>query len=118
MKNTIRNASFALVLVALITGATVASEHYGIEVMSVDTTANGEQLVTVHTQAPLGSWVAAYVNHGNGDELLEFRPITPEGIEVMMFPGADPHNRIEILAEDGIEVMATVGDDLDLWELD
>ena len=108
MKTTIRFASFALVLVALIAGATIAEEQYGIEVLRCEYTPTGEQIVDVHTTAPEGCWIVGICNFGCGDEIFDMKPVNPAGFEMLAFPMAHPNNRIELVAPDGIEVLDVV----------
>ena len=122
MRKTIRKATFGLIAIALLTGATIASHpDDGIEVLGIEVLSGGAQLVHVHTIAPEGSLLVAVANYGAGDIILEMRPVSPEGLDSMLFPINDPSNRIELLAPDGIEVLDVVfvgGNGYEIWELD
>ena len=120
MKNTIRNASFALVLVALIAGATVASSTPTLDGLNGEVCPCGSIMVTAHTNAGAGM-VAVWTDFGNGPELLQYEPVNPDGLINTCFPHDHPNNCIEVLTHDGIEVLKTLfvnGEIPGLWELD
>jgi len=109
MSNVIRKASFALIAIALLAGASVASHSGdGIEVLGIEVLKGGPQIVHVHTIAPPASPLVAIANYGFGDVIVDMRPVSPLGFDDLTFPVADPHNRIELIAPDGIEVLDIV----------
>ena len=109
MRKTIRNATLGLVAIALLAGATIASHgEEGIEVLGIEVLSGGVQMVHMHTIAPPGALLATVVDYGEGEMILEMRPVSPEGFDTMMFPFVHPENRIELLAPDGIEVLDVV----------
>jgi len=122
MRNTIRNATFGLVAIALLAGATVASHgQEGIEVLGIEVLSSGEQRVHTLTIAPLASELVAIMNFGEGDVIVDMRPVHPTGIDTMTFPFVHPNNRIELIGPDGIEVLDVVfvgGNGWEIWEWD
>ena len=75
----------------------------------------------MHTIAPPACTLVAIANYGFGDIIVDMRPVSPEGFDSVTFPMADPHNRIELVAPDGIEVLDVVFVGIggyEMWEWD
>jgi hypothetical protein len=111
MNNAIRNATLGLVALICITGTSTAGIevlYEGIEVLGIEVLQSGAERVIIATDAQPGCTVWAIMNVDGQDIVCDIKTVDGSGFNAVEFFASHPNNRIQLVAQDGIEVLAVL----------